>query len=286
MARPRNTDLDAFKAYLRQHSGCQEASIHTYSANVRRVLRIVYPLTTESLTSFLYTECASSSRGNMRKSWNHYCDFRKLEGEELPTMLTMGKVQRESVLGTDTFTPRGDLATALTRLNQRYRVPATALSAARWKDISPAAAVPASLPLAEGPYALLHISALQQSFIFPALLISVLAKWADPNKSQPLMDQPLVPSVEGGTVSVSAVQLQHFLLRAARSVQIESADGPRFDLQALMRTPEEPPVAGPTISEGEKRERLLEAARKAEQDPDPEEEFEVLGTEDIARRLL
>lgn len=285
MPRPRNTDMDDFKAYLRENTRCQDASIHVYASNVRRILRLVRPLTSEGLTAFAYNDCPASSRGNVRKSWTHYCAFRRLSGEELPNMLTMDKMQRESVTGPDTFEPRGDLAQALLRLNQRYRIPATALSAARWKDITPASAVPASLPLTEGPYALMHIPSLQQSFIFPTNLLAPFARWADPRRSQPLMNQPFVCAVEDGATAVPTIQLQHFLLRAARAIQIESTEGPRFDLQAFLQPPADPPVAPPVISPDEKRERLRQAARRAEEDG-LDEELEVMDTASIARQLL
>ena len=286
MPRARNTDLDAFKAYLLQHSNCGESSTDTYAANVRRLLREVHPLSTETLTAFLYGRCPASSRGNVRKSWNHYRAFRLLDGVELPQIDHMNKVQRETVLGTDAFTPPPAISQILVQLIHRYRIPAHALSAARWRDISPAAAVPSSLPTKDGPYALLHIAQLHQSFIFPASLASTLAGWVDPRRAQPLMDQPLVPVSAGGQMPVSAIQLQHFIQRAIRSIQIESDEGPRFDVSALFRATEGPPVAPPSISEEEKLERLRAAATSIDDDPAEEEEEEQMTTEDLARQLL
>jgi hypothetical protein len=82
--------------------------------------------------------------------------------------------------------------------------------------------------------------------------------------------------------------LQHFLLRALRSVQIESDEGPRFDVGALFRPTEDaPPVAQPTLlADEEKRARLLAAAQKAEQEDEDWDAEEELTTQDLARQLL
>jgi hypothetical protein len=285
MPRPKNTDLDDYKAYLAQHSRCGDASANTYAANVRRLLREVHPLTTETLTAFLYGRCPAASRGNIRKAWSHYIAFRALAGEHLPAIDRMDKLQRESVLGTEAFRPRPALSQVLVQLTQRHRIPATALAVARWKDLSPAATLPVGVPNQDGPHVLLHIATLHQSFLFPAHLVPPLAAWSDPGRGQPLMDRPLIPVAEGGQLSISAIQLQHFILRTLRSIEIESDDGPRFDVQALFRSTQEPPVA-PPISEEEKRERLRAAAEKAAIDEDEEDEPSELTTQDIARRLL
>lgn len=286
MPRPKNTDLDDYKAYLLQHSRCGDASANTYAANVRRLLREVHPLTTETLTAFLYGRCPAASRGNIRKAWNHYIAYRALAGEHLPTIDRMDKAQRESVLGTEAFSPKPALSQTLVQMNQRYRIPAVALSVARWRDLSPAAAVPPSLSPQEGPYVLLHIAPAQQSYIFPASLVPPLATWADPRRAQPLMEQPLIPVNEGGQIPVSAIQLQHYLLRATRSIQVESDEGPRFDVQALFRATEAPPVAPPptSLSEAEKRERLRAAAERAAVEDD-EETDEEISTDLLARHL-
>jgi hypothetical protein len=288
MPRPKNNDLDDYKTYLLQHTRCGEASANTYAANVRRLLREVHPRSTETLTAFLYGRCPASSRGNIRKAWNHYRDFRRVDGEELPPIDRMDKVQRESVLGTESFLPRPALSQVLLQLTQRFRISAVALSAARWRDLSPASTLPPSASAKDGPFVLLHLPTLHQSFLFPASLVPPLAAWADPGRGQPLMDRPLVPVNEGGELPISAIQLQHFLLRALRSVQIESDEGPRFDVGALFRPTEDaPPVAQPTLlADEEKRARLLAAAQKAEQEDEDWDAEEELTTQDLARQLL
>ena len=131
--RPRNTDLDDYREYLRLLS-LNASTIRVYATQVRGVLKSVPVLTRDDLTEFFYSQLDAHTRASTRVAWRHYVDFRKqLAGEDVAEPLLLPRARAKQMVTLDLNLP-SSVQSAISILLTRDKWDLRIIADAKWGE--------------------------------------------------------------------------------------------------------------------------------------------------------
>lgn len=201
--RPRNTDLDDYREYLKLLS-LNASTIRVYVTQVRRVLRDVPAPTRDSLTEFFYAELDAHTRASTRVAWRHYVDFsREVNGITVEEPLLLPRARAKQVKELEITLP-ASVQSAISILVNRDKWDLRVLADAKWAQLT------YGVTSRFGDVELRHAHGKVDIWFTTEEVLRPLKVWADVD-GNPKPEQPLVPTSTNMMTPVSVLALKKVL---------------------------------------------------------------------------
>jgi hypothetical protein len=201
--RPRNTDLDDFREYLRLLS-LNASTIRVYATQVRAVIRAVPVPTRDDLTEHFYAQLDAHTRASTRVAWRHYVDFQKqLTGEDVPEPMLLPRARAKQLVTLDVALPPA-VQSAISILLNRDKWELKVIADAKWGQMR------YGISSRFGDTELAHTLGKVDIWMTTEDILRPLKVWADID-GEPKPGQPLVPMATNMMQPISILMLKKSL---------------------------------------------------------------------------